>query len=101
MERGDEDVSLQLSRLVEAEAKRALSETELAADPALVAQGWERRFVTDARRAAEAVDLYQELGYEVRAEPVRKEELEDDCEDCELVVLMQFRTIYTRKKTTH
>jgi hypothetical protein len=66
----------------------------------LVAEGWERRFVTDGRRAAEVVELYEELGYEVRAEPVRQEELENDCEDCQLIVLMQFKTIYTRKKDT-
>ncbi len=84
--------------MVEEEARRDLSEAELTADPALVAEGWERRFVTDGRRATEVIDLYEELGYEVRAEPVRQEELENDCEDCQLIVLMQFKTIYTRKK---
>lgn len=92
------DMTWPLSRMVEEEAKRVLSEAELSADPALVAEGWERRFVTDGRRATEAVDLYEELGYEVRAEPVKQEQLENDCEDCQLIVLMQFKTIYTRKK---
>jgi hypothetical protein len=94
------DVTWPLSRMVEEEARRVLSEAELTADPALVAEGWERRFVTDGRRATEVIDLYEELGYEVRAEPVRQEELENDCEDCQLIVLMQFKTIYTRKKDT-
>ena len=75
-----------------------LSETHLTADPVLIAEGWERRFVTDGRRAAEAVELYEELGYEVRTEAVRREELENECEDCQLVLLMQFKTIYTRRK---
>jgi hypothetical protein len=100
MKPSEGDVTWPLSRMVEEEAKRVLSEAELIADPALVAEGWERRFVTDGRRAAEVVELYEELGYEVRAEPVRQEELENDCEDCQLIVLMQFKTIYTRKKDT-
>ena len=75
-----------------------LSEAQLTADPVLIAEGWERRFVTDGRRAAEAVELYEELGYEVRTEAVRREELENECEDCQLVLLMQFKTIYTRRK---
>jgi hypothetical protein len=98
MKRVEANVSWPLSRLVEEEAKRVLSETQLTADPVLIAEGWERRFVTDGRRAAEAVELYEELGYEVRAETVRREELENECEDCQLVLLMQFRTIYTRRK---
>ncbi len=98
MKRVDADVSWPLSRLVEEEAKRALSEAQLTADPVLIAEGWERRFVTDGRRAAEAVELYEELGYEVRAETVRREELENECEDCQLLLLMQFKTIYTRRK---
>ncbi len=98
MKRVEADVSWLLSRLVEEEAKRVLSEAQLTADPVLIAEGWERRFVTDGRRAAEAVELYEELGYEVRAETVRREELENECEDCQLVLLMQFKTLYTRRK---
>jgi len=100
MKPAEGDVTWPLSRMVEEEARRVLSEAELTADPALVAEGWERRFVTDGRRATEVIDLYEELGYEVRAEPVREEELENECEDCQLIVLMQFKTIYTRKKNT-
>ncbi len=98
MKRVETKVSGPLSRLVEEEAKRVLSEAQLTADPVLIAEGWERRFVTDGRRAAEAAELYEELGYEVRAETVRREELENECEDCQLVLLMQFKTIYTRRK---
>lgn len=97
----DSDVSWPLSRLVEEEARRVLSETQLEADPVLVAEGWERRFVTDARRAEEVTELYEDLGYEVRAEPVRPEELENECEDCQLILLMQFKTIYTRRTTQY
>lgn len=62
----------------------------------LAAEGWERRFTADARRADEALELYRQLGFEVRAEPVRPEELVDDCQDCRLLTRLQFKTIYTR-----
>ena len=76
------------------------SEEALEGDPALLAQGWERRFMADGERAKEAVELYEELGYEVRAEPVRREDVADDCEDCQLLMLLKFQTIYTRKRNS-
>jgi len=79
--------------------ERVLSPGQLQADPALVAQGWERRFTADVQRAKEAMELYEQLGYEVRAEPMRPEELDDDCEDCGTVVAFHFLAIYTRKKS--
>jgi hypothetical protein len=79
--------------------ERVLSPGQLQADPALVAQGWERRFTADAQRAKEAIELYEQLGYEVRTEPMRPEELDDDCEDCGTVVAFHFLAIYTRKKS--
>lgn len=63
-----------------------------------VADGWERRFVTDGRRLHEYVSLYESAGYEVRAEPMQPEEISPDCSDCRLVALLQFHTLYTRKR---
>jgi len=77
---------------------RFFSDAQLEADPQLVAEGWERRFTADEQRAREVMELYSRLGYEVRAEPVRAEELHDDCQDCQSVVAIHFRTIYTRQK---
>ena len=82
---------------VEGEAKRAFSEGQIRPDPELIADGWERRFVADARRAEEAMDLYEQLGFEVRAEPAQVEELGDDCDDCQLLLMFQFKMVYTRK----
>jgi hypothetical protein len=67
-------------------------------NPELVAQGWERRFMADRVRAEESIDLYESMGYEVLAEPVRPEELRDECLDCKVVVYFSYVTIYTRKK---
>jgi hypothetical protein len=78
--------------------RRVLSDSQLEPDPELVAQGWERRFTADPQRAQEAMELYAQLGYEVRVESVRSVELADDCEDCLSGAALGFKTIYTRKK---
>jgi hypothetical protein len=75
-----------------------LPDLNFEADPRLVADGWERRFMADSQRANEAVELYTSLGYEVRAESVLPSELSDLCTDCKLVVCSTYVTIYTRKK---
>jgi mRNA-degrading endonuclease YafQ of YafQ-DinJ toxin-antitoxin module len=66
----------------------------------LQAEGWTRRFTALGRRLNEAAELYNELGYEVRLEPVNQDEEEtagaEGCKDC--FVTMQARTIYTRPK---
>ncbi len=92
------DSDKRLAMLVQEEARRMLSEAALEGDPKLLAEGWERRFMADAERAREAVQLYEELGYEVRTEAVRTEDVADDCEDCQLLMLLEFQTIYTRKR---
>ena len=91
----------ELGFLVEAEARRALSEAQLEGDPQRIADGWERRFIADRPRAEEAIELYTGLGYEVCADPIMREELADDCEDCLLVAQLRFVTIYTRRVRRH
>lgn len=92
-----DDVVRRLSGVVQGEAHRMLSEAQLAPDPARAADGWERRFITDGTRLAEVVALYEAAGFEVCADPIRREEFPDDCDDCQLVGLLRFRTIYTRR----
>jgi hypothetical protein len=87
-----------LASIVREEASRAQAQAQIAADPARLAAGWERRFVVEARRAAEYVDLYESLGFEVAADPVRREQVADDCDDCRIALLLEFRTIYTRPR---
>ena len=63
-------------------------------------EGWIRRFTAFGRRLNEAAELYSELGFEVRLEPVDLDQEEsmsaESCKDC--FVTMQARTIYTRPK---
>jgi hypothetical protein len=82
--------------VVEGEARRVLSEAQIQADPARLAAGWERRFIADGARCEEMVRLYEELGYEVAADPILPEHAGVDCEDCQLVIRLRFRMIYTR-----
>ncbi len=68
-------------------------------DPKLVAEGWERRFMTNVARLNEYIELYTSLGFEVRAEQVRSDEVEPECNDCRLILYQQIVTIYTRKQS--
>ncbi len=87
-----------LSLVVEQEARRFFSEAQLKPDPTLVAEGWQPRFIGDPRQVKEATELYEELGFEVRTEPVPVEQMGDECGDCQVLILLEFKTIYTRKK---
>ncbi len=91
------DNANEIGSSTETEPRHFLSKAQLRPDPALLSEGWERRFVADAQRAKEAMALYAQLGFEVRAEPVTLDQLEEGCEGCHLVALLQFKTIYTRK----
>ena len=75
-----------------------LSDAQVESDPARIADGWERRFIADGPRCAEMVRLYEELGYDVVADPIQPRQIRGECEDCQLVLLLQFRLIYTRRK---
>jgi hypothetical protein len=83
--------------LLREEEHRVLSTAALSADPTRTAAGWERRFIADGPRAAEAVALYEALGFEVAADPLSGLDLPPDCTDCQLATLLAFKTIYTRK----
>ena len=87
-----------LVSIVEQEARRVLSEAQLEPDPQRLADGWERRFVADGPRVEEMMALYRDLGFEVCADPVTPEQVGDDCADCRLLMLLEFKTIYTRKR---
>ncbi|HEX9885803.1 MAG TPA: hypothetical protein VGA70_04915 [Longimicrobiales bacterium] len=93
----DEGAEDTLASIVCMEAHRAVSEAAIRPDPARLADGWERRFIADAGRAREAVELYGELGYEVVADDVRPGDLPEGCEACQLVAALRFKSIYTRR----
>jgi len=61
-------------------------------------RGWVRQFVTDEPRLSEAVELYKELGYEVRLEPASFEEVNQICKNCLQADCERYKTIYIRRK---
>lgn len=67
----------------------------------LARQGWTRRFTAIGRRLNEAVELYSQMGFEIRLEAVNSDEDEipdiESCKSC--VVTTLARTIYTRPST--
>jgi hypothetical protein len=89
---------IKIETLFERSSGRVLSDAQLQPDSALVAEGWERRFTADAQRVQETIELYKQLGYEVRAESLLAEELTGECEGCRSPAISEIRTIYTRKK---
>lgn len=58
-------------------------------------EGWQRRFTADPQRAEEMMELYRQLGFEVRAEPAPLATAE--CAPCH-ATMTQWLTIYTRKQ---
>lgn len=69
-----------------------------APNPELVSQGWERRFMVGPDRLDESMQIYQELGFEIRQEPVKPDEFHEICQDCQTLACNDYVTIYTRKK---
>ena len=78
-------------------ALRGPPTAEALADPRLLAEGWESRFVGQGARLEEMSRLYRSLGFEVLEQPLTPAMMGDDCADCRLVALLDFRLIYTRR----
>lgn len=66
-------------------------------DPDRIAQGWELRFVVEGLRAESFVRLYESMGFEACADPLRPDLLPRDCHDCRVAIALGFRAIYTRR----
>jgi hypothetical protein len=76
---------------------RGIPEASEIADPRLEAEGWCSRFIAQGARGDEMAHLYRELGYEVLEVPLTPGMLGQECSECRLVALFQFRLIYTRR----
>lgn len=77
--------------------QHSLPDLEFPPDPALVADGWQRRFMADPHRAQEAVRLYSDLGFEVHVAQIDPADLSEICGECRMMVCNAYVTIYTRK----
>ncbi len=61
-------------------------------------KGWIRQFMTDEPRLSEAVEEYQELGFEVLVEPMDPREMTGKCTSCLMASSDRYKTIYIRRK---
>ena len=64
----------------------------------LTALGWIKRFTAGEPRLSEAVEEYQELGFEVHVEPMHPTEVAGECTSCLMAFCDRYQTIYTRRK---
>jgi hypothetical protein len=77
---------------------RDCTELSVEADPRLVAEGWVRRHLADPDRAEESIELYESMGYEVRAEKLSPADFGPGCTACAPVVGRTCVLIYTRTR---
>ena len=63
----------------------------------LAKEGWEKQGTYDEPRLSELVEMYKEIGFEVRLEPFDLFE-EQGCAECMKVSPEKYQTIFTRKK---
>ena len=63
----------------------------------LETEGRQQRFDADAARAAELVDLYHDLGYEVATSKIAPQEIGPECAGCAIVACQRYVALYTRR----
>ena len=68
-------------------------------DPALLAEGWERRTMVEPARVQEFTELYESLGFEVRVQDLTKENFGSNCAGCAASACNSYVLIYTRKQS--
>ena len=70
---------------------------EVNGDPALLAQGWERRTMTEPHRVDELRELYTSLGQEVLVQPLAAADFKASCAGCAETACDSYVLVYTRK----
>ena len=61
-------------------------------------EGWVKQTTIGEPRLSEIVELYRSLGYEVHLEPVKLDELDEECRRCYESEIDEVKTVYVRKK---
>lgn len=67
-------------------------------DSALEEQGWQWRCNVDRAKLAEVVGLYEDLGFDVRVQPVRVDCLSVACNACQGELAVS-KAVYVRAKS--
>lgn len=63
----------------------------------LIKQGWQKQSTLDEPRLSDAIEAYEEIGFEIHLEPFHPEE-ETGCTECMKISPEKYKTIYTRIK---
>lgn len=61
-------------------------------------EGWIKRTTIGEPRLSEIVELYKSLGYEVRVEAVKLDELDEECRRCYKNEVDKLKIVYVKKK---
>jgi hypothetical protein len=61
-------------------------------------EGWVKQTTIGEPRLSEIAELYKSLGYEVRLESVKLDELDEECRRCYEGEVDEVKTVYVRKK---
>ena len=61
-------------------------------------EGWIKRTTIDEPRLSEIVEEYESLGFDVHLEPVKVEDLDEECRRCYQNQIDKIRTVYVRKR---
>jgi hypothetical protein len=69
---------------------------EMTREEELQKEGWIKRFTTDEPRLTEAVQQYEEIGFEVLLEPLDPQA--EECTICLTGFSDRYKTIYTRRR---
>lgn len=64
----------------------------------LATRGWKRCFIADEPRLSEAVEVYEEMGLDVKLVPVSF--ADEACAECMKRAPDRYRVIFTREKAT-
>jgi len=64
----------------------------------LTKDGWIKRTAIDEPRLSEIILEYESLGYEVQLEPVKLEDLDEECKMCYQSQIDKIKTVYVRKR---
>jgi len=66
--------------------------------PALVAEGWQQRTVTDPARIGELEELYDSLGFETLTTGLDPESFGEACTTCAVTACPTYIALFTRKR---
>ena len=61
-------------------------------------QGWLKRTTIDEPRLSEIIEEYESLDFEVHLEPVKIEDLDEECKRCYEKHIDKLKTVYIRKR---